>query len=67
MSRAPCTFKQRDVTAAVKAVTAAGIDVARVEVDKTGRIVIIAGKPGESMSGEGSSSWDAAIADLESR
>ena len=66
MSRAPCTFKQRDITAAVKAVTAAGVDVARVEVDKTGRIVIIAGKPGESMSGEGSS-WDKAIADLEAR
>jgi hypothetical protein len=66
MSRGHCTFKQRDVTAAVKAVTAAGVDVARVEVDKTGRIVIIAGKPGESMSGEGSS-WDKAIADLEAR
>jgi hypothetical protein len=66
MSRAPCTFKQRDITAAVKAVTAAGVDVARVEVDKSGRIVIVAGKRGESMSNEGSS-WDKAIADLEAR
>lgn len=54
------------MTRAVKAVVAAGLDVARVEVDKTGRFVIIAGKPGESMSGE-ESSWEKAIADLEAR
>jgi hypothetical protein len=51
MSRGSLTFKQKDVTRAVKAVTAAGIEVARVEVDKAGKIVIVAGKPGEA-SGE---------------
>ncbi len=66
MSRGPSTFRKRDMTRAVKAVVAAGLDVARVEVDKTGRFVIIAGKPGESMSGE-ESSWEKAIADLEAR
>jgi hypothetical protein len=66
MSRVPSTFRQRDVTAAVKAVVAAGVEVARVEVDKTGRIVIVAGKLGESMSSD-ESSWDKAIADLEAR
>lgn len=45
MSRAPCTFRQRDVTRAVKAVLAAGVEIARVEVDRTGKIVIMAGKP----------------------
>ncbi|QJP12964.1 hypothetical protein G3545_04400 [Starkeya sp. ORNL1] len=45
MSRGPCTFRQRDLTAAVKAVEAAGIGVARVEVDKDGKIIIIPGKP----------------------
>jgi hypothetical protein len=40
MSRAPATFKQRDVTRALKAIAAAGI-VARVEIDKSGKIVII--------------------------
>ena len=42
MSRARCTFRQQDVTRAVKAVTAAGVDIARIEIDKAGKIVIVA-------------------------
>jgi hypothetical protein len=42
MSRPPSTFRQHDVTRAVKAVTAAGGGMARVEIDKGGRITIIA-------------------------
>jgi hypothetical protein len=42
--RAPSTFKQRDLTKAVKAVVAAGVDIARVEIDRDGKIVIVAGK-----------------------
>ena len=45
MARAPCTFKQSDVTRMVKGVVAAGVDVMRVEVDTAGRIVVIAGPP----------------------
>ena len=41
MSRAPSTFRQQDVTRAVKAVRRAGVEIARVEVDKSGKIVII--------------------------
>ncbi|MFG1241920.1 hypothetical protein V5F31_06005 [Xanthobacter sp. V7C-4] len=44
MSRGPATFRQRDMTAAVKAVTAAGLDIARIELDKSGKIVIIPGR-----------------------
>jgi hypothetical protein len=47
MSRAPATFTQRDVKAAIKAAVAAGVSVARIEVDREGRIIIIAGKPSE--------------------
>lgn len=44
--RGPCNFRERDVRAAVKAVTEAGAEVSRVEFDtKTGKVVIITGKP----------------------
>jgi hypothetical protein len=40
MARARTTFKQGDVTKAVKGAIAAGLDIVRVEIDPTGRIVI---------------------------
>jgi hypothetical protein len=49
MSRRPCTFKQRDVTRAVKAIVAAGVQIERVEVSKDGKIVIVTAKPSESI------------------
>ena len=59
MARAPSTFRQQDVTRAVKAVTAAGVHIARIEIDKAGKIVIIAadanGQPGESTE---ANDWD---------
>jgi hypothetical protein len=39
--RRPCTFKKADVTRAVSAVMAAGIEAARVEIGTDGRIVVI--------------------------
>ena len=61
MPRAPCTFRQRDVTAALKAVRDAGVDVARVEIDiKDKKITVITGKPnGETDSKqEGENEWE---------
>ncbi|MCK0197564.1 hypothetical protein MWN34_11635 [Ancylobacter sp. 6x-1] len=45
MPRGPATFRQRDLTAAIRAVKAAGEGVARVEVDPDGKIIIVAGTP----------------------
>jgi hypothetical protein len=42
------SVRKRDVCAAVKGAVAAGVSVARVEVDKEGRIIIIAGKANET-------------------
>jgi hypothetical protein len=39
------SFKQIDVTRALKGAQAAGMDVAKVEIDKDGRIVVIIGEP----------------------
>ena len=45
MARGKLRFRQTDVTRAIKAAVAAGIDVARVEIDKEGKIVIVAAEP----------------------
>jgi len=39
--RAPCQFKINDVTRATKAVRAAGMEIARVEIAKDGTIAVI--------------------------
>ncbi len=50
MGRAPSNFRQQDVTRAVKAVVAAGVDIARVEIDRAGKIVIVTGRSLEATS-----------------
>jgi hypothetical protein len=66
MSRAPSTFKQTDVTRAVKAMVAAGVDITRVRVEITkagSMIVTAAGKP-EAQAGN---PWDQATEELSRR
>ena len=54
MSRAPSTFRQRDMAAAVKAVKAAGCVVSRVMVDREGRIVVETAQAQDAPANE----WD---------
>ncbi len=42
MSRSPSAFRQRDVEAALRAARAVGLEVTRVEVDRDGKIVVVA-------------------------
>jgi hypothetical protein len=60
MSRGQQTFKQRDVTKALKATVKAGIAVERVEIDKNGKIVIVTVRPEDASNGEnpGTNEWD---------
>jgi hypothetical protein len=67
MARAPSIFRQQDVTRAVKAVSAAGVHIAKVEIDKSGKITIItADAPGVAPTQEGGDNpWDQAVTELQ--
>lgn len=59
MSRGPCTFRQRDLTAAVKAAQAAGLCIVKVEVDRDGKISVVAGsKTVAEPANDTSNEWD---------
>jgi hypothetical protein len=44
MAHGPATFKQSDLVRALKAARAAGVDIARFEIEN-GKIIIVTGKP----------------------
>lgn len=46
MARAPLTFRQRDVTAAIKAAEAAGKEVFGVRISRDGTIMLITARDG---------------------
>jgi hypothetical protein len=58
MGHGPCTFKKRDVKTALQAVRESGVVVARIEIDKDGKIVIIAGRAVEGDRAAEPSEWD---------
>jgi hypothetical protein len=62
MSRGQQTFKQRDVTKAIKGTVKAGIAVERVEIDKNGKIIIVTAKS-EAASGNNleKNEWDGVL------
>ena len=44
MRRAPATFRQSDITKAIRAARKASVENVRVEIAKDGRIVIVTGR-----------------------
>jgi hypothetical protein len=44
MSRGAQTFKQGDVTKALRGTVKAGLNVQRIEIDREGKIVVFTGK-----------------------
>ena len=63
MARAPSTFRQADVTKAVKAARSAGVDIVRVELTKDGRIVIVTGEANPAVQDD----LDRELAEFEAR
>jgi hypothetical protein len=63
VSRASLTFRQRDVTRAIRAVSVAGVGIARVEIGTDGKIVIVTQQPPVSSQND----LDRELAEFESR
>ena len=63
MSRGQQTFRQRDVTKAIKATVKAGIVVERVEIDKDGKIIIVTAKAEDAVDGNypEKNEWDGVL------
>jgi hypothetical protein len=57
--RGPASFRQSDVTRAIKATQKAGVVPCRVEIDRTGKITIIPGGADRADAGE-PNEWDRA-------
>jgi hypothetical protein len=58
MSRVPSSFRQQDVTRAIRAVAAAGVGIARIEIDKDGKITIITVVAEQRGQGKEANEWD---------
>jgi hypothetical protein len=63
MSRGQQTFRQRDVTKAIKATVKAGIAVNRVEIDKDGKIIIVTATAEDAVNGDNleKNEWDGVL------
>jgi hypothetical protein len=53
-----CTFKEVHLTRALRAARKAGIDVARAEVDRAGKIILVLKNDGEAASTGERNEWD---------
>jgi len=60
MVRAPSIFRQQDITRAIKGATKAGVNIARIEIGKDGRIVIIPAAEAAQIGAAEENEWDRA-------
>jgi len=58
MSRGPHIVNQGHVTKVIMAALKAGLPVARVEVSRDGRVIVVAGKPEQEQNSAEVNEWD---------
>jgi hypothetical protein len=58
MGHGPCTFKEVDLIRALRAAKKAGVEVARAEVGRDGKIVLVLNKGGEALPNSERNEWD---------
>ena len=58
MGHGPCTGKEVDLIRALRAAKKAGVDVARAEVARDGKIVLVLNKDCEALPNSERNEWD---------
>ena len=58
MGHGPCTFKEVDLTRALRAAKKAGVNVTRAEVARDGTIVLVLNRDGEMLPNSKRNEWD---------
>jgi len=58
MTRAPSIFRQQDLTKAIRGATKAGVNIARIEIARDGKIVIITAAEPTQLRAEEENEWD---------
>jgi hypothetical protein len=58
MGHGRCTFREVDLTRALRAVRKAGAQVARAEIARDGKIVLVLNKDGQAPSTTEGNEWD---------
>jgi hypothetical protein len=60
MPKGPLTFKQTDLLRAIRTSQKAGLSIARVEIDRDGKIVVVVGGEGMGAQESTANEWDGA-------
>lgn len=61
MGHGPCTFKEVDLIRALRAAKKAGVDVARAEVGRDGKIVLVLNTDVQASQNSARNEWDEAV------
>jgi hypothetical protein len=57
VGRGPATFKKEDLKRALSATKEAGFNVQRIEIDKTGNIVVVTAQSAMGAGDKGADDW----------